>query len=223
MASRLALGSLRSFLLQAMVESGKDVHQISNECLLPWEGAEYQYGTLVGQKLSEKFSCGVQNECSASDVVHQFRPRKDTSKYTDSRHDIVITDSKHWYHSIVEIKAYAWQFRTLHRGIQYDLEKIRDVMLGSGDSGVRMGFVLFLMWYSASFDQGVSTAEAEKKIASRFRTEFLDRSRRVVKSKKLDVNGMLLKPSADDRVSWLDEGKRRHGVWTSGVISVSRT
>lgn len=215
---RLTEGSLLKFLPSAMISAGKEVIKVSGEWLSPWEGAEYQYGAHIAKKLYKAYSCSVLCEYLASDTIKDARPRKrEFGKLTNLKPDLTVINDRDRIVAMVEVKRRVWQYKEKLSGIQYDLDKMGEVIKGSGNNGVGLGLSVFMFGYSLPDGKETSIVDAKKIIKNRFNDEFLGRAK--AQFKNFRIKGHL--NNFPNSFCWNDEGDEHKEVWTAGAISIS--
>ena len=218
-AKRLTEGSLRKFLPSAMISAGKEVIKVSGKWLSPWEGAEYQYGVHIANKLYNAYSCSVLCEYLASDTIKDARPRKrEFGDLTDLKTDLTVLNDRGRIIAMVEVKRCVWQYKDKSSGIQYDLKKMSKVINNSGKNGVGLGLSVFMFGYSLPEGKGITIADAKEIIEDRFKNEFLGRAK--AEFKAFQINGHL--SSFPISFCWDDEGVKHKEVWTAGAISIAK-
>lgn len=219
-AKRLTEGSLLKFLPSAMISAAKSVTKVSGEWLCPWEGAEYQYGTHITNKLWKTYPCSILCEYLASDTVQEALQENQKNSYLgDEKHDLTVINNRKRIVALIEIKRRVWQYKEKMLGIQYDLKKMSKVINASGDDGVGLGFSVFMFGYSLPDGDKTSISGAKSAIEERFNDEFLERA-------KGDFGNFRIKGHLHNfpkPFCWDDDDSNEHTeVWTAGAISIAR-
>ena len=217
---KLTKGSLLEILPTTMIDAAKEVDKVSGDWADPWEGAEYQYGVHLANRIWKKYSCHVVCEYFAKKAVEEIRPKKETFRFANSaRPDLMIINSSDDIVALVEVKRNVWYYnKDPKAGVRVDLKKMSDVIKDSGKEGIRMGFSVFLLVYWFPDEDGTTVAERKTFMEDRFNEEFLDRARSEFGA--FEVEGKICKDFPKP-IYWSKDDEDYQAIWTAAAICIS--